>query len=113
MQEAGRVRPIEVMPGVELANAYNNIIYIFRVVEKGVRYYFAVRTKEGWRAAGGKQSGRQVAIASDAAVAVAEAINAIYRERGIERRVEVKRYKHKEAPYIYLTNVDLGLLDIK
>jgi len=113
VQEAGRVRPIEVMPGVELANVYNNTMYIFRVVKKGVHYYFVVKTKGGWRAAGGKQSGRQVAIASDAAVAVAEVINAIYRERGIERRVEVKRYKHKEAPYIYLTSVNLELLDIK
>jgi len=87
-------------------------LYVFRTSEEGVHFYFAVKTGEGWRAAGGKQSGRQVQINGEAAQAVADAINALYREMGVERRVEVK-YDRKGTPYIYLTNVDLRLLDIK
>jgi len=104
--------PAEVMPGVELLKVYNvgNMkMYIFRA--EGVHYYFAVKTEEGWRAAGGKQSGRLVMIVSEAARVIADAINAIYSEMGVDRRVEVRRHKDG-TPYIYLTNVDLGLLGL-
>jgi len=49
--------PAEVIPGVELLKVYNVgevRMYIFRA--EGVHYYFAVRTREGWRAASGKYS---------------------------------------------------------
>jgi len=84
------VLPAEVMPGVELLkvrNAGGLRIYTFQVSEEGAHYYFAVKTEEGWRAAGGKQSGRQVMSVGEAIRAVAEAINTIYREMGVERRV--------------------------
>jgi len=45
-------------------------------------------------------------VAGDAARAVAEALNAIYRGGGVERRVEVKQIKDG-TPYIRLTNVEL------
>ena len=102
--------PAELMPDVELLNVYsigNMKLYIFRA--EGVHYYFAVKTEEGWRAAGGKQNGKHVIIHGEAAPIIAEVINAIYREMGVERKVEVKRLKNGE-PYIRLTNVDLGLL---
>jgi len=47
-------------------------------------------TKEWRRVAGGKYDGKQVWITGEAARAVAEAINALYRERDVERKVEVK-----------------------
>jgi len=43
---------------------------------------------------------------------VAKAINALYRERGVERKVEVKCDKRKDVPYIKLTNEDLRLLGV-
>jgi len=52
--------PAEVMPGVELLNAYSTggmKLYAFRVFEKGTHYYFVVKAGEEWKAAGGKQSG--------------------------------------------------------
>jgi len=104
--------PAEVMPGVELLKVYNIggvRMYVFRVSEEGTHYYFAVKTEQGWRAAGGKYSSRRVFIVGEAARAVAEAINAIYREMGVERRIEVKQMKDG-TPYIYLTNIDLGML---
>jgi len=58
----------EVMPGVELLKVYNigeMRMYAFRV--EGVYYYFAVKTGEGWRAAGGKHAKWQVTIYGEAA----------------------------------------------
>jgi len=107
--------PAEVMPGVELLKVYNISgmrIYAFKVSEDGVHYYFAVKTGQEWSAAGGMYAKWYVMIAGDAARTVADAINAIYRERGVERRVEVKYYKNN-VPYIRLTNVDLELLGLK
>ena len=107
--------PAEVMPGVELLNVHSAggmKMYIFRVSEEGVHYYFAVRTKEGWSAAGGKYDGVQVRIKGKVAEVVAKAINALYREMGIDREVEVKRGKRRDVPYIQLTNVDLRLLGL-
>jgi len=109
--------PAEVMPGVELLKAYNVggiRIYAFRVSEEGVHYYFAIKTEEGWRATGGKydDSSRVVQLTGKAARIVAEAINALYREIGMERKVEVKYHKHKDVPYIKLTNIDLKLLGL-
>jgi len=104
--------PAEVMPGVELLKVYDvgeARMYAFRA--EGVHYYFAVKTEKEWRAAGGKYDGTQVQIKGKAAHAVAEAINALYREMDVERRVEVK-YGKDGAPYIYLTNVDLRLLGL-
>jgi len=106
--------PAEVMPGVELLNVHSAggvRMYAFRVSEEGTHYYFAVKTGEVWRAAGGKQSGRQVIIHGEAVRAVADAINALYSERGVERGVEVKQLKNG-VPYIKLTNVDLRLLGL-
>jgi len=100
----------EVMPSIELLKIYNAggvKLYIFRA--EGLHYYFAVKTEQGWRAAGGKYSERQVQINGQAAPIIADAINAVYREMGVERKVEVKRMKNGE-PYIKLTNVDLELL---
>jgi len=77
--------PAEVMPGVELLKVYSAggmRIYAFRVSEEGAHYYFAVKTGQEWRAAGGKLSGGRVMIAGEAAPTIAKAINAIYRERG-------------------------------
>jgi len=104
--------PAEVMPGVELLKAYNTgsmKLYIFRV--EGVHYYFVVKTENEWRTAGGKYVDRLVMIYGEVARAIAEAINAIYREKGVDRKIKVK-YK-KGAPYIYLTNTDLELLGLK
>jgi len=42
---------------------------------------------------------------------IAEAINALYREMGVERKVEV-RYDRDGTPYIRFTNVDLRLLGV-
>jgi len=47
-----------------------------------------------------------VKIAGEAVCAVADAINAIYSNMGVERRVEVK-YDKKGTPYIRLTSVDI------
>jgi len=85
-------------------------MYVFRV--EGVHYYFAVKTEQGWSVAGGKLSGRQAIIHGEAARSVADAINAIYREMGVDRRIEVK-YGKNGVPYIYLTNEDLRQLGIK
>jgi len=112
-RNAPSVLPAEVMPGVELLKVYNiggMKMYIFRA--EGVHYYFAVKTEREWRVAGGKYVGRQVRIFGETAPAVADAINALYREMGVERRVEV-RYDKNRVPYIHLTNVDLGLLDLR
>jgi len=103
------VLPAEVMPGVEVHSAGGVRMYIFRA--EGVHYYFAVKTEEGWKAAGGKYVGRKVEVAGEAARVVAETINALYREMGVERRTEVK-YKNG-VPYIQLTNVDLRLLGLE
>ena len=105
--------PAEVMPSTELLKAYSASglkLYIFRT--EGVHYYFAVRTGQEWRAAGGKYFGRHVHIVGEAARVVADAINAIYSEMGVERRVEVKQLKNKKVPYINLTDKDLRLLDL-
>jgi len=107
--------PAEVMPGVELLKVYSAggmRIYAFRVSEEGVHYYFAVKTGQEWRAAGGKLRGRNVEIYGEVAETLAKAINAIYSEVGVERRVEVKQLKN-DTPYIQLTNVDLELLGLK
>jgi len=107
--------PTEVMSGVELLKIYDARgmrIYAFKVSEEDAHYYFAVKTGEGWRAAGGKYFERHVHIVGEAARVVAEAINAIYHEMGLERRVEVKQLKNR-VPYIQLTNVDLELLGLK
>jgi len=105
--------PTEVMPGVELLKVYSvggMKIYIFRA--EGLHYYFAVRAGQEWRAAGGKYSNRQVIITGEAVPTIAEAANAIYREKGVDRRVEVKYDKRYNAPYIKLTNIDLELLGL-
>jgi len=88
-------------------------MYAFRVSEEGVHYYFTVKAGEGWRAAGGKHVGLHLQIAGEAVPTIAEAINAVYREMGVERKVEVKLHKHKDVPYIKLTNVDLRLLGLQ
>jgi len=103
----------EVMPGVEQLKVYNIgevCMYAFRV--DGTYYYFAVKTGQEWRAAGGKLSGRHVIIAGEAVHAIANAIDAIYREKGVDRRVEVRRHKD-DTPYIILTNEDLRLLGLR
>jgi len=51
-------------------------------------------------------------IYGEGAHAIAEAINAVYSEMGVERRVEV-RYNKKNTPYIQLTNMDLRLLGLR
>jgi len=79
-------------------------MYIFRA--EGLHYYFAVKTGQEWRVAGGKLSGGRVMIAGEAAPTIAKAINAIYREMGVERRVEARQMKDG-TPYIRLTSVDL------
>jgi len=92
--------PAEVTPGVELLNVYSAgglKIYIFRA--EGAHYHFAVKTGQGWRIAGGKQSDRRVIIHGEAARAVADAINVLYRERGVERGIKVK-YHNNGVPYI-------------
>ena len=107
--------PTEVMHGVELLKMYSASgmrMYAFRVSEEGVYYYFAVKTEEGWRAAGGKYSGKQVMIYGEGAHAIAEVINAAYSEIGVSRRVEVKQMEDG-TPYIALTNVDLRLLGLR
>ena len=106
----------EVMPNIELLKVYSAgdmKLYAFRVSEEGVYYYFAVRTKEGWKAAGGKYDGKRVFIAGKAARVVADAINTLYREMGVERRVEVKYDKRYDAPYVLFTNEDLRLLGMR
>ena len=50
-------------------------------------------------------------IHGETAHTVAEAINAIYREMGLEKRVEVM-YDKKGVTYLRLTNEDLKLLNI-
>jgi len=105
--------PAEVMPGVELLKVYNTgsmKLYIFRA--EGLHYYFAVKAGQEWRVAGGKYRDRFVIIAGKAVHAIADAINAIYREIGAERSIEVK-YDKEGTPYIQLTNVDLRLLGVK
>jgi len=103
------VLPTKVMPGVELLKVYSAggvKMYIFRA--EGVHYYFAVKTEKEWRAAGGKHAKLQVQIQGEAARVVADAINALYSQMGVERRIEVK-YGKDGTPYIKLTNVDLEL----
>jgi len=107
--------PAEVMPGLELLNVHNVgklRMYVFRASDGGAQYYFAVKTEEGWRAAGGKYRKRNVQIYGEAVPIIAKAINAIYREMGMERRVEVRQMKD-DTPYIRLTNVDLELLGLR
>jgi len=107
--------PAEVMPGVELLKVYNASgvhMYIFKVSEEGTHYYFVVKTGERWRAAGGKYRGDVVRLKGKAARAIAEVINAIYREMGVDRRVKVKQMEDG-TPYIALTNVDLRLLGLR
>jgi len=106
--------PAEVMPGVELLKVYNvgdMKMYIFRA--EGDHYYFTVKAGQKWRAAGGKHAKLQVKITGKATPTIAEAINALYRETGIDRRVEVRHDKRYNAPYIQLTNIDLELLGLK
>jgi len=105
----------EVMPGVELLKAHSvggMKMYIFKVSEEGLHYYFAIKAEEGWRTVGGKYRERFVIIYGEAVHAIANAINAIYREIGAERSIEVK-YDKDGTPYIQLTNVDLRLLGVK
>jgi len=71
----------------------------------------AVMTKEWRRATGGKYDGKQVWVTGEAVRAVTETINTLYREIGVERKVEVK-YDKNGTPYITLTNIDLGLLGV-
>jgi len=87
-------------------------MYAFRVSEEGVHYYFAVKTEKEWRVAGAKYDGTQVQIYDEAARAVADAINALYSQMGVEMRIEVK-YDKDGTPYIRLTNVDLRLLSLR
>jgi len=105
--------PAEVMPGVELLKVYNVSdmkMYIFRA--EGVHYYFVVKSKEGWRAVGGKYDGKKLRVYGDVVHAVADIIGSLYRERGVDRMVEIKLMKNG-TPYISLTNVDLSLLGIR
>jgi len=104
--------PAEVMRDVELLKVYNvggMKLYIFRA--EGAHYYFAAKTEKEWRVAGGKYSGKEVKVTGEAARIVAEAINAIYSNMGVDRVVEVK-YDKDNMPYIRLTNVDLELLGL-
>jgi len=104
--------PAKVMPDVKLLKVYsigNTRMYVFRAED--TQYYFAVKTEQGWRTTGGKYSGGKVKVAGESVPIIADAINVIYRERGVERRVEVK-YDKKGVPYIKLTNVDLRLLGL-
>jgi len=104
--------PAEVMPCVELLNVHSAggmRLYIFRAA--GDHYYFVVKTGESWRVTGGKHTKWHVQIAGESARTVAEAINAIYREMGVERKVEVRDNK-KGVPYINLTNEDMRLLGL-
>jgi len=104
--------PAEVMRDVELLKVYSiggMKLYIFRA--EGAHYYFAAKTEKEWRVAGGKYSGKEVKVTGEAARVVAEAINALYREMGVDRVVEVK-YDKDNTPYIRLTNVDLELLGL-
>ena len=106
--------PAEVMPGVELLKVYSAggmKLYILRA--EGVHYYFAVKAGREWRVAGGKYRNRKglVLIAGKAAPTIADVVNDLYREMGVERRVEVK-YNKDGTPYIQLTNVDLRLLGL-
>jgi len=110
----GYAKLVEFMPGVELASIYNaggSNMYIFRVFEDDAYYYLAVKTGEGWKTAGGKYRNRKMMIYGETASTIAETINAIYRERGIDRRVEARRGKDGTC-YIYLTNIDLELLGL-
>jgi len=81
-------------------------MYIF--CAEGVHYYFAEGTRGGGRRRAGSTVYRIVQIVSEAAHAIADAI---YRERGVDRRIEV-RYDKNGVPYINLTNVDLELLGL-
>jgi len=106
--------PAEVMPGVELLKVHSVgglKKYIFRAED--LHYYFAVKTEREWRVAGGKYVERHVNIHGEAVSTIADTINALYREMGIDRRVEVKYGKRKSIPYIQLTNIDLELLGIR
>jgi len=107
------VLPAVVMPGVELLKVYSTggmRMYIFRA--EGAHYYFAVKAGQEWRAAGGKHSDKHVQIYGEVVPIIAEAINAIYREMGVDRRIEVKQMRDG-TPYIKLTSVDLRLLGAK
>jgi len=52
-----------------------------------------------------------VQIAGELARTVAEAINAIYREMGVKRKVKM-RYNRAGVPYINLANEDMRLLGL-
>jgi len=54
-----------------------------------------------------------VKIVGKVAPTIAETINALYREMGVSRRVEVKHDKRYNALHIQLTNTDLELLSLK
>jgi len=58
------------------------------------------------------EGGRLVIIVSEAVPIIADAINALYNEMGVDRRVKVKYDKRYNAPYIILTNEDLRLLGL-
>jgi len=107
--------PAEVMPGVELlkaCSAGNVRMYIFRA--EGVHYYFVVKVGQDWRAAGGEYDDKHVIIHGEAVRVIADAINSVYREMGLDRRVEVKYDRRYNAPYIKPTNnVDLRLLGLE
>jgi len=60
----------------------------------------------------GRKAERQMGVYRREAVhTVAEAINAVYNEMSIERRVKVKQ-KKDSTPHIDLTNEDLRLLGL-
>lgn len=56
--------------------------------------YFAVRTEEGWKAAGGKHDGKRAQIKGKAVLTVAEAVNAVYHETNVESKDEVRQRRH-------------------
>jgi len=106
--------PAEVLPGVKLLNMYNaNDMKLYVFHAEDVHYYFAVKTKEGWKIAGGKKTVGQIIIYGQAAETVAKAVSAIYSHMGVKGRVEVKYRKKDGEPYILLTSEDLKLLGIR
>jgi len=112
--------PAELAPRVELLKVYNAggifdvgiKMYAFRVSEEDIHYYyFAVKTGRIWRAAGGRLRRGVVKVDGGAARTIADVINAVYREMGVERKVEVRQRKNG-TPNIILTNEDLELLGL-
>jgi len=94
--------PAVVMPGVELLKVYSvgdMKLYAFRVSEEGIHYYFAVKAREEWKAAGGKHVGLHIQIAGETVPTIAEAINTIYREMGEERWVVTRQMKTARPTY--------------